>query len=155
MRSLKCSDYFIVPGEQMGICFHCHEGLDNGEKLVAHEEGGRKHPIHKECMIEIVKKWKEECPFCHAKIDPNSLQSLTERTIRIIKPFIKWASISAIAYMTGAVVVEILSKTGCVFTPPSNEARMIYHKGTLLTGMVFSITMGGIWGCLERSKFFG
>lgn len=60
-------------------CPICLESLKDGES-VAHENGGHKHPIHRDCLISSMKV-SNLCPSCRVPMNADSLFSWQDRVI--------------------------------------------------------------------------
>lgn len=60
-------------------CPICLSSLEEGE-VVAHDNGGHKHPIHKDCLV-LSMKVNNLCPSCRAPINGDSLFSWEDRMI--------------------------------------------------------------------------
>lgn len=72
--------------KQQDRCYVCLDFLKNKE-VVAHDQDGEKHPIHKDCIRDWFSKMQYAdyiCPFCKKIVNINTLNtvfSLKEKTI--------------------------------------------------------------------------
>lgn len=60
-------------------CPICLSSLEEGE-VVAHDNGGHKHPIHKDCLV-LSMKVNNLCPICRVPINGDPLFSWEDRMI--------------------------------------------------------------------------
>lgn len=74
--------YNSYPKPEDFPCYFCHDSLKNGDPVVAHEEGGEKHPIHLECIKKIVANSFDNCSICRKPINADSVRSLKERLVK-------------------------------------------------------------------------
>lgn len=66
-------------------CPICYDPL-NTDSVVAHNNGGEKHPIHEKCIKQWM-KFNQTCPCCKTPVDPESLKSLGEKCFNFIEGY--------------------------------------------------------------------
>lgn len=96
------------------LCGICKDPLSTGT-VIAHNNGGEKHPLHKRCLIDW-SKFNPSCPCCRAPIDADSLlswkdkfiQRITEINNRIIqdRAFKKFFIQAIVGEAIGGAIVE-------------------------------------------------
>ena len=67
------SEIHIVAHRLPDPCGVCLGNLNNGEVVVAHGGGGILHPFHRRCLIDVVDRVGNSCPFCRTPLNKESL----------------------------------------------------------------------------------
>lgn len=113
---LETYSYFVPsPEAQKDECPVCYKEL-RSEEIVAHSNGGDKHPVHKACIEEWLQSIQStyRCPHCDTICDTIIDTGLKDKIFRILKDAPLPAEFAAIAggLLVGSMMLPVILLIG-------------------------------------------
>ncbi|MEI6242004.1 MAG: RING finger domain-containing protein [Chlamydiota bacterium] len=131
-------------------CAICHDFLEKSEVVVHGGNDGEKHPVHKNCIMEWVKR-NPSCPICRARVTGNSLFSWKERALIVIKNTMVIVLVLAatverdsVSFVGKVLATVVAAKTVARYSTGviARIAEVVQLAGVTAVGATITIRMG-------------